>query len=254
MGAFINRVNFSNAVLVGTDFRNSVMIDSQLNNVDLSQADLRGSNLTFTNLTGVNLTEAILRGSDLSGARLENAILTDAGLLGVNWELARFNDQTVWPENFDELNQNMMGPGVNLRGYRFPIGFDASGVQLTGADLSGVYLEGVNLSGAQLQNLEGQLPNYNGALINVDLSYADLSGTRIHVNSSANLDSSINFNYADLTDGGLSIGNTSGHSFVGTDFTRCELGGAFDGSSLETAESLEDLSASLSYRSMTRQH
>ena len=232
VGSFFNQVNFTGAILDRADLRNSEVIDSTFTGVSMSETDLRSSNLSYADMTGVDFTGAVLRGSALDGAKLEDAVFTDAELLGVSWELARFNDQTVWPESFDELNQNMMGPGVNLQGYRFPVGFDASGVQLTGADLRDAYLVNINLEGSNLTDVnlnvsddyeaDLSMANMRNAILNntsIKNRYRvthniDFSGAQIS-NSEMELGGQLTFDNADIENTKLLL-TQGGHSFIGT--------------------------------------
>jgi uncharacterized protein YjbI with pentapeptide repeats len=155
------------------------VIDSILTEVQLNNTDLRNTSLAFADLSNIDLSYANLRRADLSASNLEGANLTDSDLLGTELELARFNDQTSWPEVFDPTRHSMLGPGSDLSDFVFPVGFEAIGVQLNGADLRGIDMVDVNLSYANLRGVQLRRPSgistiSQTVLRNVNFTGADL--------------------------------------------------------------------------------
>ena len=69
--------------------------DSNVRGAYLVRADLSGADLSEADLYRANL-----RNANLSEARLRGADLTDANLSGVVW-----NDETVFPEGFEILDE-----------------------------------------------------------------------------------------------------------------------------------------------------
>ncbi len=67
-----------------------------LQGVNLSQADLRQ-----VSLKGVNLRWANLHGANLSEVNLSQADLREANLGQTNLTGAKYNEQTLWPKDFD---------------------------------------------------------------------------------------------------------------------------------------------------------
>ena len=86
--------------------------------VDLSGADLAGVDLRNTTMTNVGLVDTDLSGADLTGADLTNAFLwnadltdadlTDAGMLNIFVGGTTYNDQTIFPANFDPAAGGMI--------------------------------------------------------------------------------------------------------------------------------------------------
>ena len=64
-------------------------------------ADLSGKNLANMNLSGANLQGANLSGTNLKRAVLEGVNLTGASLVNTILEQAIYDDQTLWPQNFN---------------------------------------------------------------------------------------------------------------------------------------------------------
>jgi uncharacterized protein YjbI with pentapeptide repeats len=69
--------------------------------INLSGADLRGANLFVADLRQANLGGANLEGVDLGGAKLHGADLRRANLDGADLRGAKYNEDTIWPTNFN---------------------------------------------------------------------------------------------------------------------------------------------------------
>ena len=96
------------------------------------------------------------RGVDISQCKQE--------LESIELDGALYDDNTIWPEDFDYQNYGAIGPKANLQG----------------ANLKGAWLEYANLQGANLQEawLEGaNLKEAN--LKEADLCYANLQGANL---------------------------------------------------------------------------
>jgi uncharacterized protein YjbI with pentapeptide repeats len=121
-------------------------------------------------------------------------------------KLALYDDQTVWPEEFNHKSAGAIGPGANLSGI-FLNAANLRGVNLRGCNLRGAYLSGVDLteanlegaalSGANLQNafLTGACLR-NAMLIGAELRGADLRAADL---TGANLEQLKNIAGADFT-------------------------------------------------------
>lgn len=83
--AYLRRANLSQANLQGTN----------LGEADLSRANLRGANLRQAKLGSVDFHEADLRQADLS----------ETDLRGANLRRAKFDDDTLWPTDFDPVEE-----------------------------------------------------------------------------------------------------------------------------------------------------
>ena len=89
-----------------------------LSYADLSGADLAGVDLRNTTMTNVGLDDTDLSGAVLTGADLTNAFLwnadltdadlTDAGMLNIFVGGTTYNDQTIFPANFDPAAGGMI--------------------------------------------------------------------------------------------------------------------------------------------------
>ena len=75
-GLSFNRSNLSNAILVRTKFTGSYLLD-------------------------VNFQGALLQGANFQGAAIFRADLSGANLEGANFQGAYYDENTIWPENFD---------------------------------------------------------------------------------------------------------------------------------------------------------
>ncbi|MBK8465754.1 MAG: pentapeptide repeat-containing protein [Chloracidobacterium sp.] len=113
---------FENANLEGICWMGTVLRNANLKNADLYWAslftsDLSGANLEMANLQGADLKEVNLRGANLRSAnlgldnlggstQLEAADLRD--VTNANFNGARYDSRTKFPDNFDPQNHNMV--------------------------------------------------------------------------------------------------------------------------------------------------
>ena len=103
------RPNLAEANLMSADLSGADLVG-----VDLTKADLRGARMRSAILTGADLSLASLTGAELTkadfgGAKLAHADLSDADLSGANFvgadlagayvENARWDQETLWPED-----------------------------------------------------------------------------------------------------------------------------------------------------------
>lgn len=98
--ATLNQVNFSQTILHNVDMSYLNLSDLKLN---LSQLDLSNSKFIRANLMGVNLSGANLENVNLSGANLCSANLENANLNGTKLILATYNENTIFPTNFNPI-------------------------------------------------------------------------------------------------------------------------------------------------------
>jgi len=114
---------FVNANLRGSFLWKSSFIDCNFKFANLIMADLRESILIRANLSSCKLNNALLDNTDLSNACLENADVSgtsfvNSKMLGANMDCKNideanlkgsvFNDQTIWPINFDPLKKGAL--------------------------------------------------------------------------------------------------------------------------------------------------
>jgi len=135
--AIFEGLDFSKADFTGCDLRNSVFYFSVLNdarmiNVSLVNAilvgskmrgvDLSGSLLMYSDFSKVDFSLASLRGATVVGGdfrdvEFSGADVTVVGLDQCNLEGASYDDQTIWPENFNPEEHGLINKRRN--GYRF---------------------------------------------------------------------------------------------------------------------------------------
>jgi len=104
--ASLGEANLSNAHLNNARMYKANLVEANLSNAYLHRADLRdtflwevnlaGAHLTYTGMNRADLTKAELTGADLRGADLDEAVLYGALLAG-----AKYNKDTIWPDDFN---------------------------------------------------------------------------------------------------------------------------------------------------------
>jgi len=92
--AWLFNGDFSYADLGLAELRVAVLIKTNLSGANLSGSDLSGAKLNYANLSNANLSAARLDGVDFSGANLQ----------ATNLYAAIYDDQTIWPNDFDPKN------------------------------------------------------------------------------------------------------------------------------------------------------
>jgi uncharacterized protein YjbI with pentapeptide repeats len=115
VGADLSGLNLDWANLTERELRDANFSHSSLTGANLSQADLRGANfdhavLAGTNLWGANMAGASLNETFLAGAHLEGADLRQAHLNTSKLKYARYDETTLWPDNFDPQAQGALLP------------------------------------------------------------------------------------------------------------------------------------------------
>lgn len=90
--ARLNDANLTGANLSSANLTNAFLPSANLINARLTEA-----NLNKANLTGAKLNDANLKRANLTGANLTGANLTSANLTGVEHD-----NETIWPEDFDQ--------------------------------------------------------------------------------------------------------------------------------------------------------
>ena len=96
--ANLSKADLSGARLCGTD-----LTEAKLSNAILAEADLSNTTLSHANLTGANLHHADLRGASLGTANLDNADLV----------AAMYNNDTIFPVDFDPEAAGMEKMGMS---------------------------------------------------------------------------------------------------------------------------------------------
>jgi DNA replication protein DnaC len=91
------------AILIESDFRNSIFC-----NIDLTASCLIGADFRGANLEGTKLTECILSGTNFTGANLKHADLSGTNLTGVNLEQVDLSLTNISNAIFDEEQVKML--------------------------------------------------------------------------------------------------------------------------------------------------
>lgn len=94
--AYLHGAELRGAFLGGADLFHANLAGADLRGADLGAAFLSEANLRCADLSGSNLTRADLSEANLCGADLRDAILIEADLTHT-----RYDNHTVWPEDFD---------------------------------------------------------------------------------------------------------------------------------------------------------
>jgi len=142
----------------------------------------------------------------LQRSQLQGCNLTNANLRGAKLDLAYYDSQTQWSNDYDYRKSGAVGPKAHLVS-AFLNTSNLKGVDLTRANLRGAYLSGADLTGANLTEaaLSGANLKYafltganlkNAILIGVELEGADLRATNI---KGANFDNLQSIAGADFT-------------------------------------------------------
>ena len=243
-------VNFGNSTFTNASFTDSVFMGG-----NFAQADLNDANFTRTSITDFQFFEA-----NLITANFDYASISESWFEGVSFTGASFTNTSLrtsygWASDFSDvdlstvvmtsvqfhslascpsvlptewvcLNQNLIGPGANLRNVDLS-NLDFSGVNLTGAILGGANLSNSLMANANLTEVLGSL------ILSCPQSLPDDWNCINHnlVGPSAVLE------YADLSNEDLSSLNLKGISIVlsnltGTDLSNSDLSDAYFGGNL----------------------
>lgn len=103
----LSYINLSEQALYGCDFSNTKFHGADLRNANLSDSVLKNANLDYAYISG-----AIFTGADLSNAHLQGADM-NAYVLGADFEDANlsgatYNSDTVFPDDFEPNEHNMI--------------------------------------------------------------------------------------------------------------------------------------------------
>ncbi|GAA0547279.1 hypothetical protein GCM10008941_28970 [Rhizomicrobium palustre] len=214
-GASFKGANLSHAILDQADLRPASLLymgdtvkfqgnshsESPFGAVDFSQAMLRYTSFRNTKLDNANFTDASIEGAAFRGSRLRNACFRNAVMTGVHLDdlSSRALEQALRPPSPDALERAKpvltalwahhewfvsggkkgrpaMIDGEDLR----PLAKSLKGLCLAGLSARRVIAYGVDFSGCQLQaaHLDGadlRVANFDGA----DLSGTDFSGAKL---------------------------------------------------------------------------
>jgi hypothetical protein len=91
----------SPSALRSFDLQGALLRDVFWRGVNLRHVDLFGADLQKASLRNADLRNAVLMEADLRGAVLEGAMLEGANLQNADLTGAKYDERTLWPENFD---------------------------------------------------------------------------------------------------------------------------------------------------------
>ena len=117
-GVDLSSANLSGAGLFGVKLRNASLYNANLSGAWIEGADLRGADLRNANLENVGISVSNMAFADLSGTSLTGAIFLSTYLVGANLQSetlfaadlrsAIYNDQTLFPADFDPVAAGMI--------------------------------------------------------------------------------------------------------------------------------------------------
>ena len=99
-GANLFQANLIGSILTEANLQEANLVQATLNGALLQNTNLYGADLSRADLNWVDLSRADLRQANLKEARLGWAKLTGANLEGAELTGARYNEFTVWPDDF----------------------------------------------------------------------------------------------------------------------------------------------------------
>jgi uncharacterized protein YjbI with pentapeptide repeats len=153
------KVNFSGAILNGTDFLDANLSRGNLAFTDCGEANFTNAILENVNFEGANLEEAIFEGANLKGVNFKNANLSFSDICDADFEGANFEGANLNNTNFEGANLNNTNfEGANLKGVKL------LGVKLEPTNFQGVNFEEVKIPDSNLNStkfIEPGIGNHN---------------------------------------------------------------------------------------------
>jgi uncharacterized protein YjbI with pentapeptide repeats len=164
--------------LYGASLQDANLQHSQLQGADLHRSKLQGASLIFAQLQEANLRRAQLQGARLAGAQLQGADLTGAQLGGASLMAAQLQRANLFEANLHLANlESAQLQGANLRVTQLQ-GINLNNAQLQGADLTGARLQGAYLKYTNFQGADLYRASLIGSFLNISqFQGANLSGT-----------------------------------------------------------------------------
>lgn len=196
------------------DFKNTILINAILSNINLSDKDFTNSNFYCAEISNVaffqtNLTNTNFSGAVLTDVTLQYANLTKANFSGTEFNSVSFNNVTS--DNLKDTNFSYSDLSrVNITGkqllyahlYKTRLNISQL-IELyrNGKDLSNIYMREADFTKMKLSGIKLRRANLiNTILKNTDLTNADLQEVDLRYANleKANL-TSANFSYAEIT-------------------------------------------------------
>jgi len=132
----------SDSQLVGSDFSNTNLSQSNFENADLTLADMSDANLSGSQFSNATLIRSNLQNANLSDTDFSNANLAGANLKGATLDGANF-------EGADMYNVDMQDATFENVSFKNAV---LSKANMVGADLRKAVMEGASLAGAALKS------------------------------------------------------------------------------------------------------
>ena len=117
-GVDLSSANLSGAGLVGVKLQNASLYNANLSDAWIEGADLRFADLRNASLDNVGISVSNMAFADLSGTSLTGALFLNTYLVGANLQSetlfaadlrsAIYNDQTLFPADFDPVAAGMI--------------------------------------------------------------------------------------------------------------------------------------------------
>lgn len=195
LGEHLGAVDWNNQDRKSVVLIQSVARQSNLDQVDFSQADLTGINLARASLNGANLTGAQLIGADMRETTLSGAVFVNTNLSGAVLAHADMTGVALTTSDLSAVNfseARLVNSNLN--------GMNLAGAYMDEAQMAGIQLEHAYLPGAQISKSD---------LSGANLRYADLRGVWI--------------NLTILVSADLRGANLAGASMIGSDLTGAYL-------------------------------
>jgi len=95
-GRSLSGVNLANVNLTGKDLAGADLTGANMANANLTDANLADADLRYAVMRNTYLNNAVLRNADLSNVDLSSTDMTGVDLIG-----AKYNAETIWPDELD---------------------------------------------------------------------------------------------------------------------------------------------------------
>ncbi len=149
-GNDMSRANFSSIDLIGSDLRNTMLKDVNLEKATLNRTDFSGSKMAGANLSKAEGGRARFKDTDLSGANLTKAELNRASFEAANLAESDLSKSELGRADFADANlTNSDISFANLARANF------SGANLNGVKLKSSYLYLTRIEGSDLSTVSG---------------------------------------------------------------------------------------------------
>ena len=162
--------DFSDSVIVSTNFWMASMIAVNLSGCNLLESRFVNANLIRANLSKSNLSFADFSNAKLNQAKLQSCTFYGARMFKTELQRADLSNAKLFAANLSHANLAKSNLSSAVLAEANLVRANLSNANLSGADFSGAKMRGANLRGAVLVNV-----NFNRA----DLRHADLAGATL---------------------------------------------------------------------------